>query len=154
MRSGRPSLESEDFHAQLKAAIKVSDKNRVLKRKLEARNELFDSFVETDHVDEEFRQSYVPSRTGSTIDLLPVGTSIRLEPGTCFLWFMVKNQTIRDVVSDYELHHCKQVFVRTLQKDKTCHEAHFGLGKLLAHSWQLEDALAHMKEASRLQLHD
>lgn len=58
------------------------------------------------------------------------------------------------MISDYEIKQCMKAFKALLNKAPDCHEAHFGLGKLLASVGKFESALEHFKEASRIEVQD
>ncbi|CAG9333882.1 unnamed protein product [Blepharisma stoltei] len=69
---------------------------------------------------------------------------------SCFKWHILTGKELRDLISDYEIKSCLKAFNALLLKAPDCHEALFGLGKLLANMGKLDQALDYFKRASRI----
>lgn len=124
--------------------IRVSNRNRIMKKQLEADLESPSTFPNFSPKKAKIFES--PEKKSENF--------LKLPPGSCLLWYILPKSAFKDMVSDYELKKCKKVFKRILQKLPECHEAHFGLGKLFAHQGDCIQALEHLEKALDLFPHD
>ena len=75
---------------------------------------------------------------------------VKLEPASCFMWFLIKRKSIGDVLPDYELSYCKKIFKEMINKQPSCHEALFGLAKLLFHDKKHMKSLNYLEKAIKI----
>ena len=123
--------------------IRISKKNRIMKRQLslESQESSYITF---------FSQENFEKLVNTQLESQKPTQNLKLEPGSCFLWYILPKSAFKYVVSDFEMKKCKKVFKNVIQRLSTCHEAHFGLGKLLAHQGILTRAQKHLKIALKL----
>jgi tetratricopeptide (TPR) repeat protein len=129
-----------DFFEVRASKVRISKKNRIMKQQLSI-EDLNDSYTTC------FSQENFERLVESQLSRPPERTGLKLEPGSCFLWYILPAPAFKDVISDYEMKKCKQVFKSIIKKLPDCHEAHFGIGKLLAHQGLLERARKHLLKA-------
>lgn len=135
------SKEIEFFHIK-EHKIRVSKKNRIMKQQLNI-DDLDDSY--TTCFSQENFERLVENQLNKPKTAEKSG--LRLEPGSCFLWYILPKSAFKDVISDYEMSKCKKIFKSILDKEPLCHEAQFGLGKLLAHQGLVDRARKHVGNA-------
>jgi tetratricopeptide (TPR) repeat protein len=86
----------------------------------------------------------------STSLFVPSAIRVKLEPASCFMWFLVQRKSLGDALPDYELTYCKKIFKDMLLKQPSCHEALFGLAKILFHSNKYSKALSCLEKAIKI----
>ena len=138
-----------DFFEIRPSKVRISKKNRIMKQQLNLDD--FDDSYTTCFSQENFERM-VESQL--CCQKSPEHAGLRLEPGSCFLWYILPRPAFKDVISDYEMKKCKKVFKSILKKQPDCHEAHFGIGKLLAHQGLIEKSRKHLQKALSLQPSD
>ena len=73
--------------------------------------------------------------------------SVKLDSGSSFLLFALKDKNFCDVIPDVELRKFKSVCMDMIYKISNCHEGHFGLARLLIHDGLYEEAEQHLSIA-------
>ena len=142
--------EDSSFKEFCQSLIKVSTKNRIIKARLHpeliANNsispESFEVLVNRELNSERKRRSVMP---GPSL-LVPVAKRYTLPINSCLIWYIMKGKGCRDVLPDYELTYCREIF-RKMLKGTPNGETHFGLGKLLFHDENIQESLYHFAEA-------
>jgi tetratricopeptide (TPR) repeat protein len=123
--------------------IRISKRNRIMKQQLniESTENSYCTFFSQEKFDMLGEKQADPQRYSENAQ------NPKLQPGSCFLWYILPRSAFKDIISDYEVKKCKKVFKGILHKLPNCHEAHFGLGKLLAHQGIIRRAQKHLKKA-------
>ncbi|CAG9331649.1 unnamed protein product [Blepharisma stoltei] len=154
------SIIKDEFSESVLSKIKVSKRNRIIKEKLG--HEENDPQTMTQYSPEkveEMVQEEVRNRrkyTGQQQNmspgeslLKPSTRKLHIDNGSCFMCYIVKNKSLHDLIPDYELSTCKQVFEEMLQKLPQSNEANFGLGRVLAYEEKYEESIKHLRVALR-----
>ncbi|OMJ76044.1 hypothetical protein SteCoe_24679 [Stentor coeruleus] len=136
-------IKDMDFFDTRSHKIRISKRNRIMKQQLNI-DSLEDSYISF-FSQENFEK--LVQKQMENVKSMENTMVYKLEPGSCFLWFVLPKSSFKDVISDYEIKKCKKVFKGILCKLPDCYEAHFGLGKILAHQGILDRARKHLKRA-------
>lgn len=140
----------EDFPSYCRSLIKVSERNRIIKERLQPEitahqsvsHENFEMLVRRQVDNEKKRRSLLP---GPSL-LEPIERKYGIAMNSCFMWYVLKGKSARNVIPDYELTYCREVFKKMLRGSPNA-ETHFGLGKLLFHDENNQESLYHFTEA-------
>ena len=124
--------------------IRISKKNRIMKKHLSLHSE---QSSDISAFSEENFDKLVQTQLKCQKPFEIPQNSRKLEPCSCFSWYILPKTAFKNVISDYEMNKCKKVFKDILKKIPDCHEAHFGLGKLLAHQGLSTRAQVHLEKA-------
>ena len=74
-------------------------------------------------------------------------SGLKLDSGSSFILLILRRKHYRDVAPDVELARYKEVCYEMISKLSNCHEAHFGLAKLLTYEGNYEQAEQHLNIA-------
>lgn len=80
-------------------------------------------------------------------EFLQLKEGLRLGPSSCFMLFVLRSKSIKDLMPDIEFLKYSEVCTQMISKISNCAEAHFGLGMLKAYEWDFDTALQHLKVA-------
>ena len=72
---------------------------------------------------------------------------LKLGGSSCFMLFVLRSKSIRDLMPDIEFLKYSKVCSQMISKISNCPEAHFGLGMLEAYEGDFDTALQHLKVA-------
>ena len=140
---GQPILE---FLKTLKNKIRINSKNRNLRSKFYAEEEAEEDYETTlQRLLENSYRKYKKLRSYTNYNEEKAG--IKLDSGSSFALFVLRKKHFRDVIPDIELMKYKKVCCEMISKLNSCHEAQFGLAKLLAHEGHYEQAEDHLNIA-------
>lgn len=156
----------EDFYEATKSRIRISARNRIVKDKLKQEEHEDPSYsprlslYSTERVDlmvqeqlEQRRKQQFNFKFGASLSN-PIERNVLIESGSCFMWYLMKEKLLSDVLPDYEIVSCKQVFQETIDRIPSCYEAQFGLGRIYIHELKYEQAFEHIKESLKYQPYD
>ena len=148
MRPGSPNIISPpeyssvpSFYSNIKTQIKINPRNSRLQRQLSnnlSESKTFESML-IQELENQVKKSGCPSRSEDE--------GIKLDSGSSFLLFALKDKHFCDVIPDVELRKFKSVCMDMIYKITNCHEGHFGLARLLIHEGMYEEAEQHLNIA-------
>lgn len=127
--------------------IRISSRNRIVREKL---NLVSDPLTESMAITSSCIQKLDPSTNSPQLKLNPSSSHPQLTHKpyfSCFLLYIIGPKHLRYTISETELKHFRYSFKQMLQKSDSCHEAHFGLGKLSAYTSNFADSQKHLKKA-------
>lgn len=140
-------LPLNDYYKTLTSLIRVNRNNAPLQSKIISQEEVLDEDYNTTllRVLENSYKKYKKPKNFSNIEEDRSG--VKLDSGSCFILLILHQKHCRDVIPDVELEKCKKVCSDMISKLSNCHEAHFGLAKLLTHEGCYEQAEQHLSIA-------
>jgi hypothetical protein len=141
-------LPVKDFFKQINCKIKICKKNITLRSKLSVQEDSLEEDYDTTLlrvIENSYRKhKKIRYYTQKGQEEKP---GLKLDSGSSFILFILRKKHYRDVFPDIELFKYKQVCSEMISKLSNCHEAHFGLAKILTHESNYELAEQHVKIA-------
>lgn len=137
-----------NFNHSSRSLIKISDRNSIIQSKLKADDrasifpETFEHLVEKGLESARKRITLTP---GPSI-LIPQVKKSLISGNSPFMWYILKGKSSRNVIPDYELTYCRQVYQKML-KSQPKPELHFGYAKICFHDENLQESFYHFSEA-------
>ena len=129
--------------------IRVSSRNHIIREKLSlSQSTLSPSITITSSCIARFDKS--PSTPKSPNSAPPQTPPPHNPYYSCFLLYIIGPKHLRYTIAETELKYFRSSFTQMLQKSDACHEAHFGLGKLLSYTSEFSDSQKHLKKALTL----
>lgn len=129
--------------------IRISSRNHIVREKLNLpQMTLSESMAITSSCIAKFDKSPPTPKTPNSATPQP---PTPLNPYySCFLLYIIGSKHLRYTIAETELKYFRTSFSQMLQKSDTCHEAHLGLGKLLAYISEFSESQKHLKKALNL----
>ena len=131
-----------------KSLIRISEKNRIIQERLREDDarcsvspESFENLVKKS-LDQMRKRQTVPA----VLSVSKPKPYVHLPLNSCFMWYILRGKSSRNVIPDYELTYCRQVLQKLL-KSVPKGELHFGYAKLCFHDEQLSDSFYHITES-------
>jgi tetratricopeptide (TPR) repeat protein len=126
------------FYSNLKTQIKINPRNSRLKKQYS--NNVGDLKTYESILIQELENNF-KRVVGNEED------EVKLDSGSSFFLFALKDKHFCDVIPDVELRKYKNVCTDMIYKISYCHEGHFGLARLLIHEGLYEEAEQHLNIA-------
>lgn len=148
------SYLSQDIHfastlsTYCKSLIRISEKNRIIQDRFKEEEGRFSVSPETfeNLVQKSMEQIRKRQTTVKALSVPPTKPYHHLPANSCFMWYILRGKSSRNVIPDYELTYCRQILQKLL-KSVPKGELHFGYAKLCFHDEQLSDAYYHITES-------